>query len=422
MAGSTVEQTTTWQEKLRASVANASAALRYRNYRLWFMGQLASLVGTWMQTTAQGFLIFQLTHSPAYLGYVAFASGIPTWMLMLYGGVVIDRISRRSLLLVTQAAMMILAFILAALTFTGAVQAWHIVLLAFLLGIANAFDAPARQAFAVELVDRPDLTNAIAMNSTMFQLATVVGPAVAGLTYAAFGAAWCFTINGLSFIAVIAALMLMRLQPVPPRPRSTSVLAEMAEGIRYSINHPIIRWLIAIIGMVGLFGMAYYILFPTWAVEVLHGDAATNGWLLSARGLGGALLGALTMVALGRFQWKGRMLTLGVFIFPVALIAFALMTWLPLSLLTLLVVGWGFLIIANLTGALVQTLAPDELRGRVTGVYSLVGFGSLPLGALIAGAMAQWVGAPLTVILGAVILLLFAIGTYVFAPVLRGVE
>ena len=421
MAGSTVEQSTTWQEKLRVSAANAFAALKYRNYRLWFMGQLASLVGTWMQTTAQGFLVFQLTHSPAYLGYVAFASGVPSWVLMLYGGVVIDRVSRRNLMVITQSAMMILAFILAALTFTGTVQPWHIVLLAFLLGVANAFDAPARQAFVVELVDRQDLTNAIAMNSTMFQLATVVGPAVAGLTYAAFGAAWCFTINGLSFIAVILALILMRLQPVPPRPRSTSVLGEMAEGIRYSINHPIIRWLIAIMGMVVLFGSAYYILFPAWAVNVLHGDAATNGWLLSARGLG-ALLSALTLVALGRFQWKGRLLTLGLFFFPAALIVFALMTWLPLSLLVLVLVGWGFLIVANLAGALVQTLAPDELRGRVTGVYSLVLFGSLPLGALLAGAMAQWVGAPLTVILGAVILLLFGIGIYVFVPALRSVE
>ena len=421
MAGSTVEQSTTWQEKLRVSAANAFAALKYRNYRLWFMGQLASLVGTWMQTTAQGFLVFQLTHSPAYLGYVAFASGVPSWVLMLYGGVVIDRVSRRNLMVITQSAMMILAFILAALTFTGAVQAWHIVLLAFLLGIANAFDAPARQAFVVELVDRQDLTNAIAMNSTMFQLATVAGPAVAGLTYAAFGAAWCFTINGLSFIAVILALILMRLQPVPPRPRSTSVLGEMAEGIRYSINHPIIRWLIAIMGMVVLFGSAYYILFPAWAVDILHGDAATNGWLLSARGLG-ALLSALTLVALGRFQWKGRLLTFGIFFFPAALIVFVLMTWLPLSLLVLVLVGWGFLIVANLAGALVQTLAPDELRGRVTGVYSLVLFGSLPLGALLAGAMAQWVGAPLTVILGAVILLLFGIGIYVFVPALRSVE
>ncbi len=406
--------------RLGSHLENTFAALRYQNYRLWFIGQLASLVGTWMQTTAQGFLIFQLTHSTAYLGYVVFASGLPTWLLMLYGGVVGDRMSRRNLLVMTQTAMMGLAFILAGLTFAGLVQPWEIILLAFLLGVANAFDAPARQAFVAELVDRQDLTNAIALNSTMFQLATVVGPAVAGVTYAAFGAAWCFMLNGLSFIAVIAALVWMRLQSLPAHPRVTSAWYEMREGLHYSLQHPILRSLIAIIGVVGLFGSAYMTLFPAWAVTVLHGDATTNGWLQSARGLG-ALGGALTIATLGRFQWKGQLLTLGTFFFPAMLMVFALLTWLPLSLLALVAVGWGFLILANMAGTLVQLLAPDELRGRVTGVYSLVAFGSLPLGALAAGALAQWIGAPQTILLGAVVSLLFAVGLYLFLPALHRV-
>lgn len=421
----TLKQTATEQSSThlwsRLSISNSFAALKYYNYRLWFVGQLASLVGTWMQSTAQGFLVFQLTGSPVYLGYVTFAAGLPTWLLMLYGGVVIDRMSRRNLLVITQTAMMILALILAVLTFAGLVQPWHILLLAFLLGIANAFDAPARQAFVADLVDREDLTNAIALNSTMFQLATVVGPAVAGLTYAAFGPAWCFTINGISFIAVIIALLWMQIKALPIHPRATSAVREMIEGLRYSLQHPIIRALIALIGVTGLFTTAYMTLFPAWAVTVLHGDATTNGWLQSARGLG-ALMGALTIAALGRFKRKGRLLTLGAFFFPAMLIVFAVMTWLPLSLLVLIAVGWGFLIMANMAGTLLQTLVPEELRGRVTGVYSLVAFGSLPIGALAAGAAAEWIGAPLTIILGAMILLLFAIGLYIFVPRLRGVE
>ncbi len=405
----------------RLGLGQPFAALQYRNYRLWFMGQLASLVGTWMQTTAQGFLIFQLTHSPAYLGYVGFASGIPTWLLMLYGGVVSDRMSRRNLLLITQTAMMILAFILAALTFAGLVQPWHIMLLAFLLGVANAFDAPAQQAFVADLVEREDLTNAIALNSTMFQLATVVGPAVAGVTYAAFGPAWCFTINGISFVAVIAALLLMRIGPRLVRPRASSAMREIVKGPGYAMQHSILRAVIVLVGVMGLFGTAHITLFPAWAITVLHGDATTNGWLQSARGVG-ALIGALTIAVLGRFKWKGRLLTLGTYFFPIALVGFATMTSLPLSLAVLILAGCGFMIVVNMAGTLLQTLVPEELRGRVTGVYLLVLFGSVPIGALVAGAMAEWIGAPLTVVLGAIALLLFAGGLYVFVPWLRRVE
>src|SRR5262245_21500880 len=202
------------------------AALRHRNYRLWFQGHLVSLVGTWMQVTAQGFLVFQLTHSTAYLGYVGFAAGVPSLLFMLFGGVIADRVARRKLLLITQSTMMLLAFLLAALTFAQLVQPWHIILLALALGTANAFDAPAAQAFVLELVDRQDLTNAIALNSTLFNLATVVGPTVAGLTYAAVGPGWCFTLNGLSFIATIMALSRMQLPAHTVTPRTQSALAQ----------------------------------------------------------------------------------------------------------------------------------------------------------------------------------------------------
>jgi len=406
--------------RVPAFFRNAFAALNSKNYLLWFIGQMASLVGTWMQTTAQGFLIFELTHSAVYLGYVAFASGLPA-LLMLYGGVVIDRMPRRNLLLITQVSMMILALILAGLTFIDLVQPWHILALAFLLGIANAFDAPARQAFVVDLVERRDLTNAIALNSTMFQLATVIGPAVAGITYAAFGAAWCFTLNGISFIAVITALLSMRIQPLHKEPGKASALGQMAEGLRYSMKQPMLRTLIVLISATALFTIAFMTLFPAWAVVVLHGDATTNGWLQSARGVG-ALIGALTIAALGRFNWKGRLLTIGTFFYPAALIVYAVITWTPLSLLALIAVGWGFLILTNMAGTLLQLLVPEELRGRVTGVYSFVAFGTQPVGGLMAGVVAGKIGSPLTVILGAVCMLVFATGLYFLVPELRRAE
>ena len=223
------------------SAKQTFASLGHRNYRLWFTGQAASLIGTWMQFTAQGFLVFKLTHSPAFLGYVSFAYGAPVWLFTLFGGVISDRLPRRNLLLVTQTTMMILAFILAGLTFLGHIQPWHIVLLALGLGVVNSFDTPARQAFAVELVERKDLGNAIALNSTMFNLATAIGPAIAGVTYAVFGPGWCFTINGVSFIAVIAALSMMRLKPQAPRARTGTALDDLKEGLRYVINQPTIR-------------------------------------------------------------------------------------------------------------------------------------------------------------------------------------
>jgi MFS family permease len=406
----------------RFKLAHTFAALRSRNYRLWFFGQMTSLFGTWMQTTAQGFLVYQLTHSPVYLGYVAFASGIPTWLFMLYAGVVADRRPRRSLLLVTQTAMMILAFILACLTFFKLVQPWHIILLALGLGMANAFDAPARQAFVLEMVQREDLTNAIALNSTMFNSATAFGPAIAGVTYALFGPGWCFTLNGISFIAVIVALLAMKNlnpQPIPEQPNS--VLADLKEGLSYVLSHPMIRTLIGLVGMTTLFGVSFVTLIPAWTVRILHGNASVNGLLLSARGLG-ALISALSIASLGRFKFKGKLLTLGTFAFPVCLLAFALVRWTPLSLLTLVTVGWASILISNLANALVQTLASDKLRGRVMSVYSLTFFGFQPLGGLLAGAVAEKAGEPATVILWSLISLGSAASIFTFWPKIRELQ
>ena len=393
-------------------------ALQYRNYRLWFMGQLVSLVGTWMQITAQGFLVFELTQSPAYLGYVGFAAGIPSILLMLFGGVIADRVPRRNLLIITQSTMMILAVILALLTSSGVVQAWHIVLLALALGVANAFDAPAAQSFVLELVERKDLPNALALNATLFNLATVVGPTVAGLTYAAFGAAWCFTINAISFLAVLLALSLMRL-PAREQPRRTqSALGQVKDGLRYAMAHPTLRTLIIVPAVAILFSTAYATLLPAWAVDVLGGNATTNGLLQSARGAG-SLLGALMIAAVSHLGRHGRWLTIGTFVYPAMLLVFAAVRWMPLSLLVLAGVGWGGMLVYNMSNTLLQLHVSDEMRGRVMSISSMTMFGGMPLGSLWSGALAQVFGPPLTIVMGALIMLVFAALFWVRAPKLR---
>jgi len=397
------------------------AALQYPNYRLWFCGQLVSLFGTWMQTTAQGYLIFQLTNSPTYLGYITFASGLPSWMFMVYAGVIADRLPRRTLLIITQTAMMLLAFMLAVLTFAGIVQPWHILVLAFALGVANAFDAPVRQSFTLEMVEREDLTNAIALNGAMFNGSMAVGPALGGLIYAWLGPAWCFAINGISYVAVIVALWLMRLKPMPRKSESTSILADMREGIHYVLTAPMIRALTFLISVLTLFGIQFMTLLPAWAVNVLGGNETTNGLLQSARGIG-AVTGALGLAALGRFSFKGRLMTIGSFVFPFALFLFSTTRSIHSSFTALTLVGVAFVLMMNLGNALVQVSVPDHLRGRVMGMYSFLLFGLMPIGGLISGFLAEHVGAPLTILLNASICLLAAIAAWFLFPALRRAE
>jgi MFS family permease len=407
-------------EKLRRQISlkHTFSSLRHRNYRLWFWGQLVSLFGTWMQGTAQGFLVYELTHSPAYLGYVGFAAGLPSWFFMPLGGVIADRMHRRTVLLITQTCMMGLAFVLAVLTFLGIVTPWEIILLAFLLGIANAFDAPARHAFVPDMVGREDLTNAIALNSTIFNSATSIGPAVAGITYALVGPAWCFMINGFSFLAVIAALLRMKLQLVAKEPSETSALHDLKQGLRYLFGHRMIRTVIGLIVVTSLFGVSFAFLLPAWAVKVLGGDATTNGWLQSARGVG-ALIGALVIASLGRFEFRGRLLTLGSLFFPVLVLVFSFVRHLPLSLAVLIGTGIANIFIFNLANSLVQTLVHDDLRGRVMGIYSLTFFGFLPVGALWVGIIAQHLGEPAAVLINAGIMFLLGAAIAVMVPELR---
>ncbi len=407
--------------KLNSRLSGTFAALKHYNYRLWFFGQMVSLMGTWMQATAQGYLIYQLTGSPAYLGLVGFMNGVPALLFTLFGGVAADKISRRNLMVITQTSMMILAITLAALTFTHTVQPWHIVVLAFLLGTANAFDAPARNSLVTELVSREDMTNAIAMNATMFNIGTVVGPSIAGLTYAAFGPGWCFTLNGISFIAIIAALILMHIKPIDQPPRRSTVLADMKEGLHYVFSHSLVLILTISVGLVSIFGIGMLTLLPAWATDVLHGDVTTNGWLVSARGFG-SLVGGLTLAYLGTRRYRGRLWMIGAFIMPATLFLFAWLRWLPFSLLAMVGVGWGFMLISNNSNAIIQSDVPDELRGRVMSVYTLVFFGSMPIGSLLAGTLAQQISEPLTVMLGASFLMLLAIAAWIFLPEIRRQE
>jgi MFS family permease len=397
------------------------AALRHRNYRLWFWGQMVSLFGTWMQMTAQGFLVFELTHSSAFLGYVGFASGIPSWLVTMYGGVIADRMSRRKLLVITQSAMMALALILAALTFTGAVQSWHILVLAFGLGLANAFDAPARMAFVTELVNRQDLTNAVALNATLFNSAFVVGPAVAGIIYAAFGPGWCFTINGISFVAVIAALMAMHLRPQEQITERSSTLLALKEGISYVHHQPVIRTLIGLVASASLFGISLGTLLPAWSVKILHGNAATNGMLFSARGIG-SLFGALAIASLGQVNFKGKLISYGSLSFPIFIALFAMVYWLPLSLLMMACIGLASIFVMNLSNAMIQSLTPDALIGRVMGVYSTIFMGSMPIGAILLGSIAEQTGEAEAALLSSAAAFIVAGVVWFLVPKIRTLE
>jgi MFS family permease len=405
----------------RISARDTFAAFKYRNYRLWFIGQVVSLVGTWMQSTAQGYLVYELTQSTAYLGIVSFANGVPSWLFNLYGGVIADRVPRRIMLIVTQSAQMVLAFILAGLTFSGTVQPWHIVILSFLLGVANAFDAPARQSFVLEMVTREDLTNAIALNSIMFNSAIAVGPAVAGIAYAVMGPSWCFTINGISFIAVIIALAMMRIAWVIPTQQKRSFLAEIREGFQFVMSNQIARTLIFNLFMVSLLGMGYVTLLPAWSVKELGGDASTYGFLQSARGVG-AVLAGLLLAVMGGWHIRGKLFTIGAMFFPVMLAVFTFFRWLPLSIFALLCVGWGQVVMFNTSNSMLQSITPDNLRGRVMGIYTLSFFGVMPVGALVAGQAAEMIGEPLTIMIGVVALLITALFIYWRIPELHRME
>ncbi len=394
-------------------------SLRYPNYRRWFVGQSLSLMGTWMQSVAQGWLVYQLTGSKLALGTIAFAGSIPTLFLMIPAGALADRIPRRRLLLMTQSTMMLLAFALAALSATHVLQVWHIALLAFLGGLANSFDAPARQALAVDLVeDRRDLQNAIALNSTMFNLARVIGPAIGGIALASLGASWCFTINGLSFLAVLVALFVMQFPALAASSHAERLVEQIRAGLSYVWHTTSVRTIVALVAVSSLFGMSYGVLMPVYAADILRVGETGLGALNAAVGVG-ALIGALMAATMSRDPRKGLQLTLGSLVFPVAMLCFAFSRSYVVSLLALCFTGFGFVSQNAMSNTLVQSLVPDDLRGRVMGVYSLTFFGTVPFGSLLTGVLAQAFGPTVSLAFGASVTLLFALAVFIMVPSLR---
>jgi MFS family permease len=352
-----------------------------------------------MQMVAQSWLIYRLTGSAALLGLSGFASQIPVFLLAPLGGVIADRANRHHVLIATQGFMMALALTQAALTLTGHIQVWHIFALSALLGLANAFDIPARQSFIVEMVDRDDLVNAIALNSSMVNGARVVGPAVAGLVVAAVGEGWCFLLNGLSYVAVIGALLRMQLGPPRVVHSASSAWESIVEGFVYSWRTAPVRALLLLLGLVSLMGMPYSVLMPIFADQILHGGANAYGLLMSASGVG-ALAGAASLTVRRSVRGLGRWVALSAIGFGVSLIAFAFSRSLWLSAVFLVPAGFCMMVEMAASNTLIQSMIPDRLRGRVMSVYSMMFMGMAPIGALMAGALAAPLGAPMTVAIG----------------------
>jgi MFS family permease len=392
-------------------------SLRHRNFQLFFGGQLISLVGTWMQTLAQSWLVYRLTNSAALLGEVGFASQIPVFFLGPIAGIFADRHSRHRIVIATQSLMMLQALTMAVLTLTGKIQVWHIFLMALFLGVCNAFDIPARQSFIVEMVGNEDLMNAIALNSSMFNAARSIGPAIAGILVAALGEGLCFLLNGLSFIAVIAGLLLMRIQSIP-RPNPAGRLDQLREGFAYVSRNPAIRSLLSLLAIVSLLGMSYTVLMPIFADRVLHLGPRGLGELLTSAGIG-ALLGALWLAKRQRTQGLDLIVGRAAVGFGISLILFSLSKnhWLSLGLLA--PVGFSIMVQLGSTNTLIQSIISNSMRGRVMGIYSMMFLGLAPFGSLISGYIAQHFTAPTAVLFCGVASIAAASGYILLRPRLK---
>lgn len=394
------------------------SALRHPNFQLYVGGQLISLIGTWMQIIGQGWLVYEISHSEQALGMVGFASAIPALLFTLWAGVVLDRVSKRTVMLATQSGAMLLAFALAVLTFTGAVQVWHVVVLAALLGMVNAFDGPARQAFVVDMVGRDDLPNAIAINSMTFNGARIVGPAIGGLLLVAVGAAWCFFLNGLSFLAVIAGLFLMHLPPHQPRPTTLSPWQQLLSGVRYAAQTANLRALLLLALVFSMFGVSYSTVLPAFVHKALGQGADAFGVMNAFLGIG-AIIGALLVARYGDRSVRGRWLSWAILGFPLLLAIFALNRSYYVALAMSILLGIGFMSTFTLINTLLQTQLADEMRGRVLSLYTLTFFGFMPFGNLAIGLLAEWWGLSQAIILSAACSFLFALLVLLWSPSVR---
>jgi MFS family permease len=395
------------------------ASLRHRNYKFYFIGQLVSVSGTWMQVIAQGWLVYQISHSDYYLGLVGFSAAIPGLVISPIGGVLADRLSKRGLLVFTQVSAMVQAFVLAYLVFNNTIQVWHIILLSAGLGVINAIDGPARQAFVVEMVGNEDLTNAIALNSVMFNGARVVGPAFGGLMLASVGVGWCFLINGLSFLAVIVGLLAMQLPPkIRQEVKLPSPWKQFTDGIRYVFEHNELFALLLLALIFCVFGISYTALLPAFVDRVLHVQAAGYGAITAAIGLG-AVTGAFAIARYGDSGFRGQVLAFAGVLFPIVLIVFAAVPFLALSLILAFFLGILFMFQFNMINSLLQLNVEHEVRGRVLALYTITFNGFGPFGNLVLGNMSEQWGLTKTMQISALLALFLALIVLLLVPKVR---
>jgi MFS family permease len=373
-------------------------AMKHRNFQLFIIGQLISLIGTWMQNTAQQWLVYRLTGSAALLGLFGFASQLPMLCLAWMGGYVGDRYNRHRGVITTQTLSMILAFVLAILTLTHLIKTWHLILIAFLVGIINAFDVPIRQAFFVHMVGKEDLPNAIALNSSIFNGARVVGPAIAGFTIVLIGEGWCFFLNALSFVAVIIALLMMRMNQTVSKHTGESPMRSFIEGFRFAMRDVPIRSALLLLSLLSLFGLQYSVFLPIYAQDILHGGAKTLGLLMSAAGVG-AVLGALQFAARTEYTGLARWIAATSTVCALCLLIFSFASSFWLCAVALFIVGFAATSQMAATNTIIQQRVPDEMRSRLMAVYATTFMGVQPVGALLAGVVAKHIGAPHTLLI-----------------------
>ena len=386
----------------------ALRALQHRNYRLFVVGQGISLIGSWMQVIAVGWMTYRLTNSAFLLGLVGFFGQLPTFLFAPIAGVLADHWNRRRILIVTQAMAMIQAFMLAVLSLSGAITVWQIMVLSIFLGLINSFDMPVRNAFVIDMVDKKDLSNAIALNSLMFNGARLLGPSLAGVLIALVGEGTCFLINSLSFLAVIAALSAMRLEAKKAPQKRESVVNGLREGFMYVANHAPIRYILLLVTLISVMGMSYATLMPVFARDVLGGGPHTLGFLMGAVGIG-ALIGGSYLALRKNIRGLEKVIPAMAFIFGASLIAFSFSRTLWISLLLMLIVGFGMIAQMASSNTLLQSLADDDKRGRVMSFYTVAFMGMVPFGSLLAGAMADKIGAPLALSISGAICIIGAV-------------
>jgi MFS family permease len=406
-------------KKIKDILNTTLISLRNRNYRLFFFGQTASLVGTWMQIIAMSWLVYHLTNSALLLGLVGFSSQIPVFFIAPFSGVFIDRWNKHRILVITQIFSMLQALALAVLTLTGTVNIWHIVVLSLCLGFINAFDMPARQAFVVEMVEkRCDMANAIALNSAIVNVSRLIGPAVAGILVAVVGEGYCFLINAISFMAVIAALLAMKIKKFHPAKSGKNVLSEVREGFRYVFGYTPIRSLLLLLGLISIAGMPYTVLMPIFAKDILNGNSYTLGFLMASSGVG-ALIGGVYLATRKTVLGLGKILVAATAVFGLGLVFFGISKNLWFSLATMLFAGFGMLINIAAVNTILQTITEDDKRGRVMSFYTMAFIGMTPIGNLLAGILAEAIGAPNTILISGVICVIGAIVFLIKLPSIR---